>query len=204
MTELIFIRHAEAEGNALRVFHGHYNSCLTEKGHKQADMTGKFLSETKIDKIYTSDLTRTYMTALHIAAYQGCEIEKNPGLREMFAGDWENRPFEELKSLYPEIYEVWHDNTFSVRLPNGESGDELIERMGKTVDSIAKRHDGQRIAIVSHATAIRSLRGYYEKLSHDQLRNHDWPTNASVSKGVYIDGSFKFDVYSYDCFLENI
>jgi len=35
-TRIIFVRHAEAEGNLNRVFHGWTDSSITERGHLQA------------------------------------------------------------------------------------------------------------------------------------------------------------------------
>lgn len=204
MTEIIFIRHAQAEGNYSRRLHGYHNSLLTKKGHIQADAAGKYLSDVKISKIYASDLTRTYMTALHVAAYQGCDVEKDPGLRECFAGDWEDKPFSELESLHNEQYSAWRDDTFSFTFPNGESLLEMTERVGKTVDRIAENHDGERIAVVSHATPIRSLKLYYKELTVSEMRDFDWPSNASVSRGFYQNGVFRFNTYDENGFLDNI
>ena len=204
MTEIIFIRHAQAEGNAARVMHGYYNSRLTLLGHRQADATGKFLAETPINIIYSSDLTRTYMTALHVAAYQGCDVIKDAGLRENFAGDWENKSFAELESKFPDEYFSWRSDTGNFVFPNGESVREMTERVGSAVKKIAEANDGRRIAVVSHATPIRSLRCYFERLPMSEMKNHEWPTNASVSFGIYENGKLSFSSYSEDYFLSDI
>lgn len=204
MTEIIFIRHAQAEGNAARILHGFYNSLLTEKGHLQADAAGKFLSDKKIDVIYSSDLTRTYMTALHVAAYQGCDIIKNAGLRENFAGDWENVSFEYIMKTFPEEYAAWQNDTGTFAFPNGESVEEMTVRVGDTVRKIAEENDGKTVAVVSHATPIRSLRCYFENLPVSEMKNHPWPSNASVSIADYSDGKLSFKVYDEHSFLSDI
>ena len=45
-TKIIFVRHGEAEGNIKRIFHGFYNSSLTEDGHIQASLSAKYLHDT--------------------------------------------------------------------------------------------------------------------------------------------------------------
>ena len=59
LTKVIFIRHGEADGNIDRVFHGHYNSDLTENGVRQIKLTAERLRDTNIDAIYSSDLKWT-------------------------------------------------------------------------------------------------------------------------------------------------
>ena len=204
MTEIIIIRHAEAEGNAKRIFHGQYNSVLTEKGHRQADATGKFLADTKIERIYSSDLTRTYMTAHHVAAYQGCDIIKMPDLREVNAGSWENTPFADLQEKYPETFASWQADTFAFAFPDGESVKEVTERVGKCIDMIAAENDGKRIAIVSHATPIHCIKFYYEEMTAEERQNHGWVTNASVSRCIYKDGRLEFLSYGENSFLSDI
>lgn len=204
MTEIIIVRHAEAEGNAKRIFHGQYNSVLTEKGHRQADAAGRFLSDTKIERIYSSDLTRTYMTAHHVAAYQGCDIVKMKELREVNAGTWENTPFAELQEKYPETFASWQTDTFGFAFPGGESVKDVTERIGKCIDRIAAENDGKRIAIVSHATPIHCIKFYYEKMTDEEKQNHGWVTNASVSRGVYRNGKFEFLSYGENSFLSDI
>ena len=56
-TKLIIVRHAEAEGNKTRRFHGWTDSNLTERGHLQAQRVADRLKDVKIDVIYSSSLT---------------------------------------------------------------------------------------------------------------------------------------------------
>ncbi len=42
-TTLIFVRHAEAEGNLNRIFHGWTDADITEKGHIQAKLAAESL-----------------------------------------------------------------------------------------------------------------------------------------------------------------
>jgi len=66
-TRIIFVRHAEAEGNLNRVFHGWTDSSITERGHLQAQRVAQRLKDVDIDVIYSSSLKRTLQTAQYIA-----------------------------------------------------------------------------------------------------------------------------------------
>jgi len=87
--KLYLIRHGESEANLRGIFASHLAYPLTPKGHEQAEQTALYLKNERIDRIYSSDLPRAYETAVHIAAYHGKEILPHPGLREIYAGDWE-------------------------------------------------------------------------------------------------------------------
>ena len=51
-TRLIFVRHAEAEGNLYRIFHGWTDGSITERGHLQAKLVAERLKDTPIDVIF--------------------------------------------------------------------------------------------------------------------------------------------------------
>ena len=110
MTKVIFVRHAEAEGNVNRNFHGHYDSLLTENGRKQLELVAQRLKNEPIDVIYSSDLTRTFETAMSIAQGRGLEVIKDKRLREIYGGQWEDVPWDELPVRFPESYGFWLKN----------------------------------------------------------------------------------------------
>ena len=63
-TTLILVRHGQSIGNATRVYLGHTNLGLTERGKMQAQLTAERLRDEKIDAIYSSDLKRAHDTAM--------------------------------------------------------------------------------------------------------------------------------------------
>ena len=87
-TTLILVRHGNSVTNVTNTFAGSLDAELNEMGNKQARLTAEYLKKFKIDKIYSSDLKRAYNTAVPIAEFHNMKIEKNEGLRELFAGDW--------------------------------------------------------------------------------------------------------------------
>ena len=99
MTRLIVVRHGQSEGNAKGEFHGQYNSDLTALGHEQAERTAEFIDRYTIDAIYSSDIRRAYSTAKHTADRRGMPIIADTGLREIFAGDWEQMKFTHVQLM---------------------------------------------------------------------------------------------------------
>ena len=106
MTKVIFVRHAEAEGNVNRNFHGHYDSLLTENGRKQLELVAQRLKNEPIDVIYSSDLTRTFETAMSIAQGRGLEVIRINAFGKFTAGSG-RRSVDELPVRFPESYGFW-------------------------------------------------------------------------------------------------
>ena len=80
---LLFVRHGQSMGNFSRSFLGHTDLDLSELGFNQAQVVGDFLSQFKIDKIFSSDLKRAYQTALPFANMKNLSIIKSEALREI-------------------------------------------------------------------------------------------------------------------------
>jgi len=56
MTEIILARHGETDWNVEEVFRGRIDVGLNETGIKQAELLTEYLSDLKIDAIYSSPL----------------------------------------------------------------------------------------------------------------------------------------------------
>ena len=65
---LILSRHGETEENKLRIMQGQMPGHLSELGKQQAEQLADLLEEEEIDVIVSSDLTRSYDTAIWLPA----------------------------------------------------------------------------------------------------------------------------------------
>lgn len=182
MTTIIIIRHGQSVANLNKVFAGHFDADLSDMGHTQAKLTAKEIaSKFKIDKIYASDLKRAYNTALPLAELLGLEIIPDEGLREIYAGEWEGRTFDELASVYAHDYTVWRTDIGNSRCTGGESARELGERMQAKIREIAKENEGKTVAVATHAAAIRSLMAICSENGFDGMKDIPFVSNASYS-----------------------
>ena len=188
-TKFIVVRHGEAEGNILRIFHGHHDSFLTDDGHIQAEKAAQYLKDYEIDHIYSSDLTRTYSTAEHIAKIKNLKIKKIPGLREIFGGSWENVAWAKLPDLYPDIYNFWENDISKAALPKGESVFQMFLRVKSTFEELAKKHSGETVCVVTHGTVIRAMLCLWRGLPISKMQTVPWFDNASITIIDYIDNN---------------
>ena len=200
-TSLILVRHGQSEGNLKNLFLGHTDLDLTELGHLQAEKTADFLEAIPADRIVSSDLKRAYHTALHTARRKGMAVEKSVSLREIFAGDWENKPFSDLEARYRESFSFWETDFFRSRCDGGESVMELADRLEKEALRIAEENLGKTVLLFTHATPIRVLASLWKGADKEELSPLPWPTNASVTMAVYQKGAFSLLEYSRDDFM---
>ena len=96
MTTVYLVRHAEAEGNLFKRIHGQYDSPVTALGRRQIECLEKRFASVSVDAVYASDLKRTCQTAAAIYVPKQLELHKEPKLREIYLGAWEDKPFGEV------------------------------------------------------------------------------------------------------------
>jgi alpha-ribazole phosphatase len=156
MTEIILIRHGETEWNVEEVFRGRIDIELNETGLKQAELLAEYLGSVNIDAVYSSPLKRALNTAEMIARHHKLEVEIAPGLIDFDFGKWQGLPHQEVKDRYKELYAQWIKNPRRVKMPDGESLDEVRERALNVVDEAVAKHKGS-VALVSHRVVNKVL-----------------------------------------------
>ncbi len=189
-TRLIFVRHAEAEGNKSRHFHGWTDSPITERGHIQAKRVAQALSDVDIDVLYSSSLKRTMQTALYIAEVKSLPITQSDQLKEINGGDWEDLTWDELEERWPDAYETWDSSPHEHQMPNGESMEGFQKRVLDEVMLIIDRNIGKNICVVTHGTAIRALICHFRACTLEEMINVSWCENTGVTIIDYEDGVF--------------
>ena len=193
-TRLILVRHAEAEGNANRLFHGWTDSNITDKGHMQAERLAIRLEKVKIDKIFSSSLKRAVQTAEYVAGVKKLPIIETDVLKEINGGEWENCSWIDLMKKWPESYSVWENKPHLHRMPNGESMAELFHRIVDILMDIISSNKGKSICAVTHGTALKALMCHIRGSSLDTMLEVPWYENASITIIEYDDRFGRFDI----------
>ncbi len=191
-TRLIFVRHGFSQSNKDGLFTGQADIPLTELGVRQAECAAEYLKNTKIDKIYSSTLSRAEETAQKTANVLKMDILKHAGLCEINAGDWTEMPFEKIGTDYPEEYKLWRNDMYRCKCPNGESVAEFAQRVTDTVTKIAEENDGKTVMLASHATPIRVISCHALGVDLKDLKSVPWSPNASINIIDYKNGEFVF------------
>jgi len=156
MTEIILVRHGETEWNRREIFRGRSNIELSEAGARQAELLASYLSQVEIAAIYSSPLRRALKTAEAIASYHGLDVKPTPGLIDLDYGEWQGLPRQEVREGYRELYAEWLENPHRVKMPAGESLDNVRERAIGVVDRVICQHEG-RVVLVSHRVVNKVL-----------------------------------------------
>ena len=156
MTEIILARHGETEWNVQEVFRGRIDVELNQTGIKQAELLAEHLSHLKLDAIYSSPLRRAVKTAEIIASRHGLKVEIAPGLIDFDCGKWQGLSLQEVKDKYKKLYAEWRQNPHQVKMPDGETLDEVRKRALTVVNEVIAEHKGI-IALVAHRVVNKVL-----------------------------------------------
>jgi len=156
MVELILARHGETVWNVEKIYRGRVDVNLDEVGIKQAELLGKNLSNWELEAIYSSPLRRALDTANIIARYQKIGVHIAEGLIDFDYGEWQSLPEQEAKRLYPTLHNEWHNNPHKVKMPGGESLEDVRRRaIGVVNDVLSKYQDS--VVLVSHRVVNKVL-----------------------------------------------
>ncbi|GJT78685.1 phosphoglycerate mutase-like protein 4 [Tanacetum coccineum] len=181
VTEIVIVRHGETEWNADRRIQGHLDIDLNDVGRQQAVAVAERLSkEPKISAIYSSDLKRALETAKTIASKcGGLQVIQEPNLRERHLGDLQGVVYGDAPTLKTKAYEALQSHGMDVEIPGGgESLNQLSRRCTASLQTIASKHRGERVVVVTHGGVIRAL---HERASTGKRHRAGRILNVSVN-----------------------
>lgn len=205
MTRIILVRHGKSVANAKNIFAGHFDAELHDDGAVQAKLTADFIKKNyKVDRVYASDLKRAFRTGQIIADTLGLDVISDSGFREIGAGEWDGKLFEDLPKLYPDDFVMWKTDIGNSRCTGGETVRGLSERIMATLTRVASDNDGKTLVVASHATPIRSIATIILHGDVSLMQEVRWPTNASVTEVTFDEGKWALVKYSQDAHLESL
>jgi len=156
VVRIIFVRHAESLWNPIGRYQGRLDPELSERGHNQAKLIANALKKYNPTTLYSSPLKRTYQTAEYISKELNLQIIKNEDIIEINHGDWSGLLVEEVKEKYPEMFRQWLFEPHLVKFPNGESLEDVLDRVKKFLKYALEKHENETIVVVSHTVPIRA------------------------------------------------
>jgi len=169
--EIVFIRHAESQGNLDGVWMGRSDGPLSEAGEASLDQLGKRLSDWEFDAVISSSLTRAQRTAGSFAD----EVEIDDDFIEIDLGRWEGMAFIDVQNQHgEELQEAVSTRTMPMG-GTGESFEQVGTRAINAVDRLfEKMGDNERVAVVTHG-------GFLQAVLHRHLAGHDRRAHAFTS-----------------------
>lgn len=163
MTTIYLTRHGQTEWNLEKRLQGWKNSPLTPLGIKQAVSLGKRLENVDLDVIYTSPIERAYKTSEIIRGDRDIEIITQDGLKELNFGGWEGCTIEEVNKNVQQSAQLYNlFNNPSKYIPfDGETYEEIMNRINKTMDEIIEKNKDKKVLIVTHGISLKILLCYF-------------------------------------------
>ena len=183
MTTILLARHGETDWNRDGRFQGHADPPLNDTGRAQAVELVDSLASEELAAVYSSPLRRAFETAQIVAAAHGLEPVAVEGLREVDVGSWQGLTRAEVENRFPEQYTRWLDH--GQGWEDGETYEEMGERVVATLFELAAAHDADRILAVTHGGPIRAAFAFADGTSHAEARRRG-PTIANVFLGEFI------------------
>jgi probable phosphomutase (TIGR03848 family) len=159
MRRLLLLRHAVTEHTGARLSGWTPGLHLSEDGRGQAKALAERLGPVPIDALYASPLERCQETAGVVADARGLKVETLDEVGEVRYGDWTGRELKEL-ARQP-LWKVVQATPSAARFPDGESIFEMQARAVLAVERLREAHQGQTVAVCSHADVIKAVACHY-------------------------------------------
>lgn len=189
---LIFLlRHGLTDWNATRRCQGTTDIPLNADGIAQAQTLASRCASLSIERVYHSPLIRAAKTAECVADACHAHLVPCDDLREVCLGVFQGLTREQSLDAYPEAAAAYFSDPESVTPPNGESMSAVQNRMLHALHYAEKDAAGcQRIALVSHGAAIKTLICAVMDMPLDRFSRFDI-SNCSISVIESINGTHR-------------
>jgi 2,3-bisphosphoglycerate-dependent phosphoglycerate mutase len=179
-TTILMARHGETDWNRERRFQGHADTPLNDSGREQAQELAERLADEDVAAIYASPLARALETAEIVGRRLGLAVQRVEDLREVDVGSWSGLTRTDIESRFPDGYRRWLD--FGHGWDDGETYDELGTRVLSALASLARRHAGERVLVVTHGGPMRAAMAAASAVSYGDARRAAEPVgNCAVA-----------------------
>lgn len=157
MLKLYLVRHGESAWNVKHLYTGRTDVPLSELGELQAERLGDKLSTLDIEAIYASPLQRAQETARPAAELKNLTLRLDARLEEIHHGAWEGNPANVIREQFADEYLVWRTQPHRVKMPDGESLEDVALRVASFLQDILAEHSDGNVVIVSHDAVLRVI-----------------------------------------------
>jgi probable phosphoglycerate mutase len=158
-TRILLVRHGETEFNLTRRFQGRIDVPLNKKGKEQALALAKALEHKPLSAIYSSPLIRAMETARLIKTFHpAVPLLPEEGLKEMDLGEIDGMEADDWMSKHPEFAETWRSRPSRLKMPGGESLQDVQVRAMETLQGVIKSYpEGSTLLLCSHNFVNRTI-----------------------------------------------
>jgi broad specificity phosphatase PhoE len=151
------IRHGETDWNREGKVQGFQDVELNDLGRRQAEAVASSLREEEVQAVYSSPLKRALETAHVIAEAHGLNVILDDRLKELNQGVLEGMTSERMWAEYESLLKRWREEPASLKMPGGESLQELQARCWDFIQTLVQRHSSGTVVVVGHGFGIRAI-----------------------------------------------
>tara|TARA_B100001173_G_scaffold300394_1_gene299895 strand:- start:117 stop:710 length:594 start_codon:yes stop_codon:yes gene_type:complete len=184
---IYIIRHGETELNNNNILQGSDIDCSINKfGKKQSHKFFKKYKEYPFQKIYISQLKRTYQSIEPFISL-GIPYEKIEGLNEISWGEKQGVKDDIIE--YKQLINLWLNGDLNERFDNGESPLDVLRRLKIAIKKIIK-DDFKDVLICTHGRALRIMLSWIINKDLTQMNKYKH-SNLGLYILKYKNGAFR-------------
>ena len=158
MTRIMLVRHGDVEGITPERFRGRTDVPLTALGLRQADRVAARIAEGwRPAAVYTSPMTRCVDTGAAIGRAASLAGQTLDGLNDLDYGAWRWKTHDEVRAQSPELFARWFAAPHLIRIPDGETLQDLAARTADALRSVVEAHPGRTVVLVGHDSVNRAI-----------------------------------------------
>ncbi|MDZ4806204.1 MAG: histidine phosphatase family protein [Candidatus Eisenbacteria bacterium] len=177
---VILVRHGVTDWNRLGLVQGWTDIPLSDSGRAEASRLSLALASHAIGRIITSDLARARETAERVAEPHRLPVSSHPELREYHCGEWEGRPYLDIRADDRERFQSWFDDP-ETPIPGGESMAMAERRATPLLEAVLSEMNGEgALLVVAHGGINRLLAAHLLGMPLESARRLR-QDNASIS-----------------------
>jgi broad specificity phosphatase PhoE len=206
-TSIYLVRHGQTAWNKEEVFRGRTDIPLDETGLREAGSAGEYFRPINIQAIYSSPLSRAWQTAQKIAQkialIHPLQVEPLEGLIDMSFGAWEGHSLREVEEKDGVRYRQWRDEPHRVKLPGGETLEEVRVRAMAALEKVIHQHPEQTLVLVSHRVVNKVLICGILGLDNSHFWQIRQDTTA-INLIQYRNGNYVLSLLNETCHLKTL
>jgi 2,3-bisphosphoglycerate-dependent phosphoglycerate mutase len=197
MNRLILLRHGQSQWNLENRFTGWHDVDLTDKGIAEAKRAGELMAGIRLDRVFSSTLTRARRTAqialesmagngADVSAIRddgGWQITEHDDLRERDYGDLVGLNKAETAEKYgDEQVHKWRRG-FEIQPPGGESLADVVVRVRpyfeREIQPLVEA--GQNVLVAAHGNSLRAMLVVLGEYAPEDIPNIELPTGEPLA-----------------------
>jgi len=172
--QITYFVHGTTTDNEKNVSSGWFDVDLSELGVKQSVDLKEQVKDKKFDVVFCSDLKRAVRSA-ELTFKGEVEIIPDKRLRECNYG--------KFNAQSSDIVEPMQEKSITEKFPEGESYEDVKERIADFLDFLKKNYDGKYVAIVAHKAPQLALDVLLKGKIWEQAFAEDWRKKKAWQPG---------------------